>query len=165
MPGFCLFRDHVARHSEDCFGCELNSPRRFTMSRWIVPRFSWISRVLILTAVSGAMGLVCAWFVWGFIYGIGSSVVTDELHYRWRYILPLRGMQSGFVMGLVASFLSWQQGILGLIAIHTAAVLAGCIAGHVGWAQGLIGYFGADGLGVFGLALYVITSHRLELKR
>jgi hypothetical protein len=120
----------------------------------------WVARFASLIAASAAMGLIGAWFVWGFIYGIGSSVVTDELYERLRDVIPRYGLQVGLVTGTVACFMPLPRGFFCLLAVHGFAVLAGMIGGTQGWAPGLAGYFGTHLLGFVGIIIATVISQR-----
>ncbi len=114
----------------------------------------WATAVLIVVG-SMAAGYVGAWFVWNFIYGIGSRVVTDELYADLREIIPYRGAIAASIIGAVACCLPVRYGLLGLVATHILAVMAGVIGGNFGWREGLVGFFGTHAFGFVGC--FVVT--------
>ena len=89
------------------------------------------------------LGRVGAWLVWGFIYGIGERVITDELYAQLEVDVVhwggIAGACSGFAVGCLPGILSGG----GLMFVTFASVLLGIMGETLGWRLGLIGFFGA----------------------
>ncbi|MEX0610761.1 MAG: hypothetical protein WD738_08425 [Pirellulales bacterium] len=100
-------------------------------------------------------GYAGACFVWGYIYSIGSTVITDELYDhlysdvgRWGAIA---GACSGLAIGIMPVKLPFI--IFTFLLAHSASVFSGMIGGASGWKQGLIAYFGGHAVVTIGCAL------------
>ena len=107
-----------------------------------------LSGLLRWSVFGAASGYVCACFVWEYIYGIGSSVVTDDLHHKLENVVPIWGAQAGLFSGAASYFISGQWRVWGFALLQIAAVIAGMIWGSRGWSEGLIGFFGAHFAGI-----------------
>ncbi|HTK77852.1 MAG TPA: hypothetical protein VL371_21470 [Gemmataceae bacterium] len=99
------------------------------------------------------LGFFGAALVWQFIYSIGSSVVSDELHYELAGTVSawgtVAGACSGFAVGAVANTRA-VAAFIAFAVLHVSAVLAGMFGGSSRWANGIYGYFGAHAASVIG---------------
>jgi hypothetical protein len=104
-------------------------------------------------SVGAAIGFFGAGLVWQFIYSIGSSVVSDDLHYELAETVSAWGAVaeacSGFAVGAVANTGAVAASIA-FALLHFCAVLAGMFGGSSGWRNGLYGYFGVHAAAVIG---------------
>lgn len=101
-------------------------------------------RTLIPAAASALSGLVGAFLVWNFIYGIGSRVVTDQTYGRLESSVCWSGCAAGLVIGCLTPAVRRRQfSLRSLIAAHAAAVICGFMGGASRWDTGLFAYFGA----------------------
>jgi hypothetical protein len=122
----------------------------------LLMRARWIPFGLIL---GGLFGNVGAWFLWNFIYSIGSSVITDKTYallesdvYRWGAIV---GLVSGAILALVAG----SRFILLLLAQHFCGMLFGMIGTQWGWQIGLGAYYAGQVAGIsIGLLLLLLLG-------
>jgi len=104
-------------------------------------------------AVAGSWlaGIIGAFLVWNFIYGIGSRVVTDEIHHQFEGSVTRWGGVAGALVGLAVVLLLRRPAPGVLIAGHVLATIAGFFGGSVGWQEGLWVYFG----GLLAFVVYV----------
>jgi len=108
----------------------------------------------LATTLSGwFVGRFTAFLVWMFIYGIGSRVVSDEIHYRLHDSVVIWG---GVVGALFALTVSLQVRrtlplILCQFAGHIFATIAGFLGGGFDWKMGLVAYFSTPLLVVLGV--------------
>jgi hypothetical protein len=94
--------------------------------------------------LGAAFGLFGAALVWQFIYSIGSSVVTDELHYQLEGTVGAWGAVAGACSGFVIAVANSRppDAFILFVVLHVCSVLVGMFAGSSGWKGGLYGYFG-----------------------
>ena len=114
-------------------------------------------------AGSWFVGSFCASIVWGFIYGIGQSVIEDETYYRLHDAVARYGGVAGVAFAFAIFLLLRRPAPLVLAAGHALATFVGFIGGSVGWQQGLWAYFGTFLVFVIGVAfraLFRFLSHR-----
>jgi hypothetical protein len=109
-------------------------------------------------------GYVGAWFVWNYIYGIGSRVVTDELYEKLHDDVCFSCGIAGICSGLAIGFLPGRRPLVvfNFVLAHLLSVVVGAAAGHTSWKHGVIGFFGVHaaitlGCGVF-LAVHFVSS-------
>jgi hypothetical protein len=105
-------------------------------------------------------GKVSAFIVWGYIYGIGSRVVTDEIYEQLEPDVCWWGAVAGACSDLAINVLPRLWPLGAFVMVHVGSVLAGLVGGEFGWKQGLIGFYGFHMIvvlacGLFGIALLV----------
>jgi hypothetical protein len=108
-------------------------------------------------------GIVGAYLVWGYIYGIGERVVTDEIYEQLNEPVTRCGGIAGALVGLAVVLLLRRPAPEVLIYGHALATGAGFIGGHSGWQQGLWAYFEAHVAFVICVAAYALfrfLAHR-----
>jgi hypothetical protein len=88
-------------------------------------------------------GIAGSWFVWNFIYGIGSRVISDDIHFQLHDAVVRGGGIAGVSVALAAQLLLRRPAPEVLGIVHAMAVIAGVAGGSTGWQQGLWAYFGA----------------------
>lgn len=109
---------------------------------------------------SWVAGIVGSFLVWNFIYAIGASVVTDEIHYWLDGPVTAWGGLAGAVVAIAIVLLLRRPAPGALAAGHALATVVGFFGGSVGWQEGLWGCFGALVAFVIGVALFRFLSHR-----
>ena len=102
----------------------------------------------VLPGLSALAGLVGAFLVWNFIYGIGARVVTDETYVRLADTVAWSGCGAGLLVGLMTVVVRRRPGLGSLAKAHTFATVAGFVGGSYSWEGGLWAYFGALGASV-----------------
>jgi hypothetical protein len=127
-------------------------------------RLQRLARGALLAAASSVMGYVGLVLVWGFIYSIGSRVVTDELHGELRDVLPRYGALAGFLVGVSFAGLPSTVAFPALLAVHALAVMAGALAGGFGWFPGLAAFFATLALSSAGsfVGAALVRANRIQ---
>jgi hypothetical protein len=116
------------------------------------------------TAMGAALGLMSAWIVWEWIYGIGSRVVSDELFFELRDSVACSGLIVGAISGfLVATLLRWRELPPAIVGQHLVSVVAGGFGGEFGWEYGLTSYYTTHAAAV--VVALGIASIRLSRSR
>lgn len=119
-------------------------------------RARWIPIGLIL---GGLFGNVGAWFLWNFIYSIGSSVITDKIYDLLASDVCRWGVIVGLVSGGVLAFVAGSRFIMLLLAQHFCGMLFGMLGTQWGWQIGLGAYYAGQVVGVgIGLLLLLLLS-------
>src|SRR5687767_9817040 len=103
---------------------------------------AWLGTAVLLSVAGAVLGYATAWFVWQFIYGIGSRVVSDQEHYELLSVVPGWGALAGACSGLAVCCLPSGRRMSSFATVHGLSALCGMYAGSSGWRAGLYGYFG-----------------------
>ncbi len=119
----------------------------------LVVRVAWILPGAVLGLLLGRAG---SWFVWQFIYSIGSRVISDALYSELESTVCLAGTVVGAVSGAAVGLLTGPRSLICIPAQHVAGVVCGMIGSNWGWQPGLLAYFVGQLLGV--LAVWGVSA-------
>lgn len=123
----------------------LSNPRPNAV-RPVLPKLLAIS---VGTLIGAALGPFSAGFVWEWIYGIGSSVVSDALYMELQGRVIHSGLFVGAASGfLLAALLRESEWAWGIFVAQFLSVVVGSLLGAGGWRMGLIGYHSTHGAAV-----------------
>ena len=118
-----------------------------------------VLRLLVGVGLAGFgawLGGAASDLIWGFIYGIGDSVVSDETYYELVDIVPSWGRLAGACSGFFVAFLPGRWPVGAFALTHLVSVFAGVMGGMVVWWAGLAGYLGVHGVAVIASNLVVL---------
>jgi hypothetical protein len=120
---------------------------------------------LVLMALGAVFGRISANIVWGYIYGIGSRVVTDEKYEELLDDVGGWGAAAGVCSGLAVTVLPrlWPPGAF--VLLQPVSVLAGCVGGNSGWRQGLIGFFAIHALTSVACIVFMVAKLAMYFRR
>jgi hypothetical protein len=99
-------------------------------------------RIVVSCILSAVIGLVALPLLWDFFYGIGSSVISDEMYYEWTSRMPLCGFLVGLASGALTGGIAPRMGWLVVAVQHIVPFLAAALVTsyHASWKVGLVTY-------------------------
>lgn len=86
------------------------------------------------------LGSISAWFLWNFIYSIGSRVISDENYTNLELKVVLLGGCGSSLLGLSCSLFPPQIAFKWFAAGQLGALLLGCAGGNLSWIKGVSAY-------------------------
>ena len=115
-----------------------------------------LCRVAAAVVLGAFLGLVGATILWGWIYGIGSAVITDELYGQLSGSVSRAGLYVGASTAVLRSVFPHRGLMLSILVQHVLGMFAGCFGGSFGWREGLTTYFGAQSVVLVAAAVYSV---------